>query len=93
VIKSFRCKDTERLFRRERVRRFRAIEAGARRKLEMLDAAHGLPDLRLPPGNRLEALAGNRNGRHSIRINDPWRLCFVWKNGDAEDVESVDHHA
>jgi len=93
VIKSFRCKDTERLFRRERVKRFTNIEAVARRKLEMLDAATAVADLRVPPGNRLEALKGDRSGQHSIRINDQWRLCFVWRAGNAEDVEIVDYHS
>lgn len=92
VIKSFRCKDTERLFARERVKRFRNIEPAARRKLEMLDAASVLVDLRVPPGNRLEALKGERSGQHSIRINDQWRLCFVWRNGAAESVEITDYH-
>jgi proteic killer suppression protein len=88
VIRSFRCKDTERLFQRESVRRFKAIESVARRKLDMLEAAHALQDLRVPPGNRLEAL----KGEHSIRINDQWRVCFVWTDGGAEQVEIVDYH-
>ncbi len=92
MIKSFRCKDTERLFQRQTARRFRAFEAAARRKLEMLDAAHALSDLRVPPGNRLEALTADRRGQHSIRINDQWRLCFVWRDGHAERVEIVDYH-
>jgi proteic killer suppression protein len=92
VIRSFRCKDTEQLFAREPVRRFKAFESVARRKLEMLDAAHRLEDLRVPPGNRLEALAGDRKGQHSIRVNDQWRLCFVWRDGGAEQVEIVDYH-
>jgi len=92
VIRSFRCKDTERLFHRESVRRFRAIESVARRKLEMLEAAHRLEDLRVPPGNRLEALRGDRDGQHSIRVNDQWRLCFIWRDGGAENVEIVDYH-
>jgi proteic killer suppression protein len=92
VIRSFRCKDTERLFQRESVRRFKAIESVARRKLDMLEAAHALQDLRVPPGNRLEALKGERKGQHSIRINDQWRVCFVWTDGGAEQVEIVDYH-
>jgi proteic killer suppression protein len=92
VIRSFRDRDTERLFRRESVRRFRAFESVARRKLEMLDAAHRLEDLRVPPGNRLEALVGDRKGQHSIRINDQWRICFTWREGGAESVEIVDYH-
>jgi len=92
VIRSFRCKDTERLFQRESVRRFKAIEAVARRKLEMIDAAQTLQDLKVPPGNRLEALKGDRKGQHSIRINAQWRVCFVWVDGAAEHVEIVDYH-
>ena len=92
MIRSFRSRDTELLFRRQTVPRFRNIEAVARRKLDMLDAAHRLNDLRAPPGNRLEALAGNRKGQHSIRINDQWRVCFVWRDGSAENVEIVDYH-
>jgi len=92
VIRSFRCKDTERLFQRQSVRQFRAIESVARRKLEMLDAAQQLDDLRVPPGNRLEALSRDRKGQHSIRINDQWRVCFTWSNGGADGVEIVDYH-
>jgi proteic killer suppression protein len=92
MIRSFRCRDTEQLFNRGPVRRFKAIETVARRKLEMLDAAHTLNDLRVPPGNRLEALSGDRKGQHSIRINVQWRICFVWKDGHAESVELIDYH-
>lgn len=74
------------------MRRFRAIESTARRKLEMLEAATRLEDLRVPPGNRLEALSGDRKGQHSIRINDHWRICFVWREGGADRVEIVDYH-
>lgn len=74
------------------VRRWQDVERVARRKLEQLNAARRLDDLRIPPGNQLEALKGDRRGRHSIRINDRWRLCFVWKDGDAYDVEIVDYH-
>ena len=91
-IKSFKCVDTERLFNRQRVKRFVNIEAVARRKLEQLDWAGVLEDLRVPPGNRLEALSGNRSGQHSIRINDQWRVCFVWKADGAHDVEIADYH-
>jgi proteic killer suppression protein len=91
VIQSFADKDTERLFADERVRRLHACERPARRKLLLLDAALTLDDLRSPPGNRLEALGGNRKGQHSIRINDQWRICFRWKDG-AHDVEIVDYH-
>ena len=91
MIKSFRCRDTEVLADDQPVRRFNAIERVARRKLEMLAAATRLDDLRVPPGNRLEALRGDRRGQHSIRINDQWRICFRWNDG-AEDVEIVDYH-
>jgi proteic killer suppression protein len=91
VIRSFRCRDTERLFRRERPRRFPAgILWRAYRKLVMLHAATVLDDLRVPPGNRLEPLRGARRGQHGIRVNDQWRICFVWRG--AEDVEIVDYH-
>jgi len=92
MIRSFRCKDSEALFNDLATRRFQAIENVARRKLEMLDAAKKLEDLKIPPGNRLEALKGNRRGQHSIRINDQRRLCFRWEDGDAFDVEIVDYH-
>jgi toxin HigB-1 len=91
VIKSFRDRDTEQLFNDVSVRRFGNIERAARRKLLLLDVALRLEDLRIPPGNRLEALRGNRAGQHSIRINDQWRVCFRW-DGDAYDVEIVDYH-
>jgi proteic killer suppression protein len=91
MIKSFRCRDTQALADDEPVKRFRAIERVARRKLEMLAAADRLVELRSPPGNRLEALKGNRKGQYSIRINDQWRICFRWADG-AEDVEIVDYH-
>ena len=80
------------LFGDEAVSRFRAIEQIARRKLLYLHRARSLQDLRVPPGNRLEALKGDRKGQHSIRINDRWRICFVWTEGDAFDVEIVDYH-
>lgn len=92
MIKSFRCRDTENLFRDRVVGRFGAIERAARRKLAIIDAAENLEDMRAPPGNRLEALRGNRAGQHSIRINDQWRLCFVWNGKDALNVEIVDYH-
>ena len=91
MIKSFRCRDTELLANDEPVKRFKAIERIARRKLEMLASAERLEDLRSPPGNRLEALKGDRKGQYSIRINDQWRVCFRWDDG-AEDVEIVDYH-
>jgi len=92
VIRTFRCADTERLFRREQVRRFRAIERQALRKLDMLDAAPDLRTLSTLPGNRLERLKGDREGQCSIRINDQWRICFAWREGHAYDVEIVDYH-
>jgi toxin HigB-1 len=92
VIKSFRSSETERLAKRQRVRRFRAFERVALRKLRQLDAAVELRDLSAPPGNHLEALHGDRQGQHSIRINDQWRICFVWRDGDAYDAEIVDYH-
>jgi toxin HigB-1 len=92
VIKSFRCEETERLYHRQRSKRFQSIELVARRKLRQLDSATELRDLAAPPGNRLEALHGNRNGQHSIRINDQWRICFSWQKGDAYNVEIVDYH-
>lgn len=90
MIRSFRCADTERLFRRESVRRFKAIERPALRKLDLLDAAPDLRTLSTLPGNRLEKLKGDREGQHSIRINDQWRICFVWREGHAYEVEIVD---
>jgi toxin HigB-1 len=92
VIRSFRCADTERLFRRESVRRFKAIERQALRKLDLLDAAPDLRTLSTLPGNRLEKLKGDREGQHSIRINDQWRICFVWREGHAYEVEIVEYH-
>ena len=92
MIESFRCRETERLWRTGRSRRFANIAAVAVRKLDMIDAARALDDLRWPPGNRLEALRGDRRGQHSIRVNDRWRVCFVWTGSDARDVEIVDYH-
>ena len=92
MIRSFRDRETEQLFNDQPVRRFAAIERSARRKLIMLDAAVRLEDLRIPPGNRLESLSGDREGQHSIRINDQWRLCFVWRDRNVFDVELVDYH-
>lgn len=92
MIRSFKCKDTEALFNDEAVRRFRAFERSARRKLLYLHQARRLNDLRLPPGNRLEVLRGRRKGQHSIRVNVQWRVCFRWNRGDAFDVEIVDYH-
>ena len=92
MIKSFKSKDTARLFDRLSSRRWRDIAGTAPRKLEMLNAAKSLAELRVPPGNRLAALKGDRRGQYSIRINDRWRICFVWRGGDAYDVEIVDYH-
>jgi proteic killer suppression protein len=93
VIRSFRSGETELIWNGVRSRRLPFdIQATARRKLRYLDQARRLDDLRIPPGNRLEALASDRVGQHSIRINDQWRICFVWREGDAHDVEIVDYH-
>lgn len=92
MIKSFACSETEALARGERVRRFVNIASVARRKLRQLEISARLDDLRVPPGNRLEALKGDRAGQYSIRINDQWRLCFRWTTAGAEDVEIVDYH-
>jgi len=92
MIASFRCRDTERLWIEGRARRWSRISRVALKKLAMPDAADRLDDLRAPPGNRLEALKGNRGGQHSIRVNEQWRLCFRWENGRAHDVEIVDYH-
>jgi toxin HigB-1 len=92
VIQSFRCADTERLFHRESVRRFKAIERQALRKLDLLDAAPDMRTLGTLPGNRLEKLKGSRTGQYSIRINEQWRVCFEWRDGHAYGVEIVDYH-
>jgi len=93
VIRGFRGKDTARLYNREPIRKLPpTILRVALRKLVQLDAATLLDDLRVPPGNRLELLTGNRTGQHSIRINDQWRICFRWERGDAYEVEIVDYH-
>ena len=92
MIQSCRDPDTERLFQSQAVPRFRNIERVARRKLLQLHAATELSTLRVPPGNLLEPLVGNRKGQHSIRINDQWRICFVWKDHHAHQVEIVDYH-
>ena len=92
MIESFKCADTEALSRGDRVRRFVNFATVAQRKLRQLQIAGCLDDLRVPPGNRLEALKGNRAGQHSIRINDQWRACFRWTAAGAQDVEIVDYH-
>jgi proteic killer suppression protein len=93
VNRNFADRSSEAVFRREPVRRFGAdVQRAALRKLPILDAAMTLDNRRVPPGNRLEGLRGDREGQHSIRINDPWRICFVWRDGDAHDVEIVDCH-
>ena len=92
MIRSFRCDDTEALARGDPVRRFAAIAGVARRKLRQLEIAGRLDDLRIPPGNRLEALKGDRAGQYSIRINDQWRVCFRWVEAAADDVEIIDYH-
>jgi len=92
MIKTFKCKDTEKLFNDLDAKRFRSISRAARIKLEVLNAAIFLKSLRVPPGNRLEQLKGDRKGQHSIRINDQWRICFVWKEENAIQVEIIDYH-
>jgi proteic killer suppression protein len=93
LIKSFKDDETRNIFNRIFVRRFSYdLQRAARRKLLLLDAAEKLNDLNIPPGNRLEALKGNRKGQHSIRINDQWRICFRWIGSDAENVEITDYH-
>jgi len=92
MILSFKCADTQALADGERVKRFANIEPVARRKLRQLQIAGRLQDLRVPPGNRLEKLKGKRAGQHSIRVNDPFRVCFRWTAAGAEDVEIVDYH-
>lgn len=92
MIRSFKCSETERLFVTGKTRHWTAIQSVVERKLAMLDAAMDLNDLRSPPGNRLEALAGDRTGQHSIRINDQFRICFVWGSAGPESVEIVDYH-
>jgi proteic killer suppression protein len=93
VIKSFKDRETRQIFTRQRSRRLPPdIQQVALRKLRMLNNAHALNDLQVPPANRLEHLAGDRAGHYSIRINDRWRVCFAWRDGDAYDVELVDYH-
>ena len=93
MIKSFRAKETEKIWHGQRSRRLpQDIQQIARRKLRMINNARSLNELRVPPANRLEALRGNRAGQHSIRINDQWRICFHWNEGDALNVEIVDYH-
>ena len=92
MILDFRCADTQALMLGKRVARFANLEVAARRKLVQLNAATSLEFLRIPPGNRLEALQGSRRGQYSIRINEQWRLCFVWADGHASQVEIVDYH-
>lgn len=93
MIKSFRCKESKKVFGRTFSRKLPAdIQEAARQKLLLLDAAVSLNDLRIPPGNRLEELKDDRKGQYSIRINRQWRICFVWNNGDALHVEIVDYH-
>lgn len=92
MIQSFRDKDTQAVYEGGSPRRFRSFAGVAERKLAQLDAAQTLDFLRAPPGNRLEALKGNRSGQHSIRINDQWRICFVWTHNGPAEVEIVDYH-
>jgi len=93
MIKSFADRETEKVFNREFSKKLPPdIQPAARRKLEVLNAAETLQDLRIPPSNHLEKLSGKRKGQHSIRINDRWRICFVWKDAEAYQVEIVDYH-
>lgn len=92
LVKSFSDKETAALFHSGHSRKFRSIERIALRKLDMINAAVNVETLKIPPGNRLEALKGNRQGQYSIRINDQWRICFKWEGQDAYDVEIVDYH-
>jgi proteic killer suppression protein len=93
MIRSFKCKETEKIFNRDYSKKYPAIiQRVAMRKLRMLNRAENLNDLKVPPGYRLEALKGKRKGQHSIRINDQWRICFIWQDKDAWDVEITDYH-
>ena len=93
MIRSFGSKDTERIWYEQYVKRVdRTVQRATMRKLELIHAAKDVDDLRVPPGNRLERLVGDRRGQHSIRVNAQWRLCFVWRNGGADNVELVDYH-
>lgn len=93
MIRTFRDQQTERLFRREPVKKLaRPLQRSALRKLLVLDAAESLDDLRVPPGNRLERLTGDREGQYSIRVNEQWRICFRWSEAGADDVEITDYH-
>ena len=92
MIKSFNCKHTQALYEGGSPRPFRGIQAAAERKIQLLDSAVSIESLRSPPGNRLEALTGDRNGQHSIRINGQWRVCFVWEDDGPSNVEIVDYH-
>jgi proteic killer suppression protein len=93
VIKSFNCKETEKIFNRKFSKKFPTdIQRVALRKLRMLNRAMMLQDLKVPPGNKLKELKGKRKGQHSIRINDQWRVCFIWKENNAHEVEIVDYH-
>jgi proteic killer suppression protein len=93
MIESFKCRETEKIFHRQFSKKLpHNIQKIAFRKLRMLNRSSTVQDLRIPPANKLEALSGNRKGQHSIRINDQWRICFKWQNGNAYDVEIVDYH-
>ena len=92
MIKSFKCKDTEKLFNDTDVKKFRSISRKTRMKLEILNAVVSLESLKVPPGNRLESLKGDRKGQCSIRIDSQWRICFKWEAGNTYEVEIVDYH-
>lgn len=94
MLLAFKCKETEKLYESGKTKKFQSVLKVALRKLDMIEAAKNLDDLKVPPGNRLEALCGDRSNQHSIRINDKWRICFVWdeKTNSAEHIEIVDYH-
>jgi proteic killer suppression protein len=93
VIRSFGSRETERIWHGQYIKRVdRTVQRAALRKLELIHAAKGVEDLRIPPGNRLERLVGDRRGQYSVRVNAQWRICFVWREEGAEDVELVDYH-
>jgi proteic killer suppression protein len=93
MIKNFKCKEAEKLFNRKFIKKLPPdIQRIALRKLKMLDAATIIDTLKVPPGNRLEALKGDRKGQYSIRINDQWRICFLWKDGNVFEIEIIDYH-
>jgi len=93
MIRSFKCTETQRLFARHRVARFQSVEEAARLRMMSINQAVSLEELKIPPGNKLEALRGDRKGQYSIRVNKQWRICFKWIGREAYDVELVDYHS